>query len=60
MERSERIIRLTYVWGLSGERAHQFIMALECWPLQQQVERRRGCSSTGWTTAQQAARFFAL
>lgn len=28
MERSERIIRLTYVWGLSGERAHQFIMAL--------------------------------
>ncbi|KAA6096318.1 MULTISPECIES: DNA-protecting protein DprA [unclassified Pantoea] len=28
MERSERIIRLTYVWGLSGERARQFIMAL--------------------------------
>ncbi|MBK4786020.1 MAG: DNA-protecting protein DprA [Pantoea sp. Pent] len=28
MERSERIIRLTYVWGLSGECAHQFIMAL--------------------------------
>ncbi|MDT8850690.1 DNA-protecting protein DprA [Pantoea dispersa] len=28
MERSERIIRLTYVWGLSGEGARQFIMAL--------------------------------
>ncbi|MEB5973975.1 DNA-protecting protein DprA [Pantoea dispersa] len=29
MERSEGIIRLTNVWGLSGERARQFIMALE-------------------------------